>query len=147
MTKIIHVLVVLVAALFLIPNGAIAQYESPRFGPERPRDWPRGEIQVTNDWRDPVRVTVWTHRRERIGDSWLLEPGESAFLAVDEERIRVRPTYKIKVGSDWGWVDVGNVGQFDRGVWYVNVRDIWRATHQRGGRPDWGDEEVPDWMR
>ena len=45
--------------------------------------------------------------------------------------IRVRPNYKIKVGDDWGWVDVGQVGQFQNGRWYVNVRDVWQATHNR----------------
>ena len=150
MTNIIHALVILVAALFLVPTGAIAQDDFQPFEPERSRDGPRGQIQVTNDWRDEVNVTLWTHRRERIGDSWVLEPGESAFLAVDEDRIKVRPNYKIKVGNDWGWVNLGDVAQFRRGAWYVTVRDIWRATHQRGGRgdrPDRGDEDVPDWRR
>ena len=150
MTKIIHVLVILVAALFLVPTGAIAQNDFQKFEPERSRDWPRGQIQVTNDWRDTVSVTMWTHRRERIGDSWEIEPGESAFLAVDEDRIKVRPNYKIKVGNDWGWVNLGDVARYRRGVWYVTVRDIWRATHPRGGRgerPDWEDEDVPDWRR
>lgn len=29
----------------------------------------RGPIEVTNDWRDEVQITMWTHRRERIGGS------------------------------------------------------------------------------
>lgn len=150
MTRIIHVFAILVAALLLIPQGVIAQDQFPRFEPEYSSDGPRGLIQVTNDWRDTVNVTMWTHRREQIGDSWEIEPGESAFLAVDEERIKVRPSYKIKVGFDWGWVNLGDVARFRRGVWYVNVRDIWRATHSRGdrgGRPNWEDQDVPDWRR
>lgn len=150
MAKIVRVFVILVAALFLVPGGVLAQADFPQFEPEYSGDGPRGEIRVTNDWRDAVSVTMWTHQRERIGDSWEIESGESAFLAVDEDRIKVRPSYKIKVGSDWGWVDLGSVGRFRRGVWYVNVRDIWRATHPRGGRggrPDWGSENVPDWRR
>ena len=145
MTRIIHVFVILMAALLLVPGSAVAQGDFPRSDPEYSRDGPRGLIQVTNDWRDAVSVTMWTHRREQIGDSWEIESGESAFLAVDEDRIKVRPSYKIKVGNDWGWVNLGDVARFRRGVWYVNVRDIWRATHQRGDRPDWEDEDVPDW--
>ena len=133
MMKIVPVFVILMAMSFLIPDGVLAQDAFPGFEPQYSRAGPRGAIQITNDWRDEVKVTMWTDRRERIGDFWVLEPGESAFLAVDEERIRVRPSYKIKVGSDWGWVDLGSVGRFRRGVWYVNVRDVWRATHQRGG--------------
>ncbi len=80
-------------------------------------DQPRGLLEVINDWQDEVKVTVWSHHRERI---------------------KVRPHYKIKVGEDWGWVDVGQVGEFQNGVWYVRVRDIWRATHGRhSGVPDW----------
>lgn len=147
MTKMINILVILAAVLLVAPSGAVAQDEFQQFEPERSRGGPRGEIQVTNDWRNPVNVTMWTHRRERIGGSWELEPGESAFLAVDENRIKVRSSYQIKVGSDWGWVNLDSVGRFSRGVWYVNVRDIWRATHQRSGdRYDRGDD-VPDWQR
>jgi hypothetical protein len=50
-------------------------------------------------------------------------------LQERSQRIKVRPTYKIKVGDDWGWVDVAQVGQFQNGTWYVNVWDVWQATH------------------
>ena len=111
----------------------------------------RGPIEVTNDWRDEVQITMWTHRRERIGGSWTLDPGDAAFLAVERERIKVRPRYKIKVGNDWGWVNVGQVGHFQDGVWYVNVRDVWRATH-RDHADHWRDDrdrqdDVPDYLR
>ncbi len=111
----------------------------------------RGPIEVTNDWRDEVQITMWTHRRERIGGSWTLDPGDAAFLAVERDRIKVRPRYKIKVGNDWGWVNVGQVGHFQDGVWYVNVRDVWRATHRdradhrRDDRD--GQDDVPDYLR
>ncbi len=151
MTKIISTLIIMATLLFIAPIGAMAQQDrySPPYEPEPPRDRPRGQIQVTNDWRDEVRLTMWTHRRERIGDSWTLSPGETAVLAVDGIRIKVRPNYKIKVGDDWGWVNLGVVGEFSRGVWRVNVRDIWRATHQRGrdNRPRPRDDDVPDWQR
>ena len=111
----------------------------------------RGPIEVTNDWRDEVQITMWTHRRERIGGSWTIDPGDAAFLAVDGGRIKVRPRYKIKVGNDWGWVNVGQVGHFQDGVWYVNVRDVWRATH-RDRADHWrddrdGQDDVPDYLR
>ena len=110
----------------------------------------RGTIQVTNDWRDEVKLTMWTSQRERIGEYWVLSPGETAFLEYRDVRIKVRPTYKIKVGNDWGWVNLGEVGEFQDGVWYVNVRDIWRATHQDRGRRDrpyGGGYDQPDYLR
>jgi hypothetical protein len=150
MTKMIKMLTLLATVLLAAPGGAIAQDRYSQPEPERSRDQPRGQIQITNDWRDTVNVTMWTHRRERIGESWQIDSGETALLAVDGARIKVRPNYKIKVGDDWGWVNLGAVGEFSRGTWYVNVRDIWRATHQRGdrgGRSGRGDENVPDWQR
>jgi hypothetical protein len=123
--------------LVIAPMAVLAQDYSrqPRWG--HARGWPRGEIQVVNDWQDAVRISMWSSRRERIGD-WIVNPGDQAVLEVDGERIKVRPGYKIKVGEDWGWVDVGEVGQFQQGTWYVSVRTIWRATHgERRGVPDW----------
>ena len=111
MTKMIKMLTLLATVLLAAPGGAIAQdrYSQPQ--PERSRDQPRGQIQITNDWRDTVNVTMWTHRRERIGESWQIDSGETALLAVDGARIKVRPNYKIKVGDDWGWVNLGTVGE------------------------------------
>jgi hypothetical protein len=45
------------------------------------------------------------------------------------EPIRVRPHDKMKVGDNRGWVDVGQVGQFQNGTWYATVRNVWQATH------------------
>ncbi len=148
-TKLFHLFLFLAAALWFTPGGVMAQDDSQGFDSEYRRDYPRGQIQVTNDWRDTVTVTMWTHRRERIGSSWEIDAGDTAYLAVDQDRIRVRPNYKIKVGEDWGWVNVGDVAEFRRGVWYVNVRDIWRATHQRGERwdRDRENDDAPDWRR
>jgi len=110
----------------------------------------RGPIYVTNDWRDDVRITMWTSDRERIGESWALGPGDSAFLEYRNTRIKVRSRYKIKVGEDWGWVNVRDVADFQNGVWYVNVRDIWRATHRDRdrGRGDGNRyDRQPDYLR
>lgn len=151
-SKSVQFFLLLLAVLIFVPNAAIAQ-ERYRSGSEYRQDRSRGQIQITNDWRDTVTITMWTHNRERIGTSWDIAAGETAYLAVDEDRIRVRPNYKIKVGEDWGWVNVSDVAEFRRGVWYANVRDIWRATHQRGDRQrqrrDWNnnDDDTPDWRR
>jgi hypothetical protein len=85
--------------LVIAPMVVLAQDYSrePRWG--HARGWPRGEIQVMNDWQDAVRVSMWSSRRERIGD-WIINPGDQAVLEVDGERIKVRPGYKIKVGDD-----------------------------------------------
>lgn len=118
----------------------------------------RGEVVVTNDWRDDVRITMWTHAKERIGGHWTIRPGETATLEYDGENIKVRPNYKIKVGEDWGWVNVGDVGRFSRhGVWKLSVRDIWRATHPDRGeyrrdRHDWDPDRpynrpLPDYLK
>ncbi len=58
-------------------------------------------------------------------------------LEEGRRSIKVRPSYKMKVGEDWGWVDVGQVGQFQNGTWYVNVRNVWAATHD--DRPEGRD--------
>jgi hypothetical protein len=127
----------LVIMLVLAPMLASAQdqFREPRWG--HGRGWPRATIYVTNDWQDDVKVSLWSSRREWIG-AWIIRPGDNAVLELEGEQIKVRPRYKIKVGDDWGWVDVGDVGQFQQGTWYVSVRAIWRATHrERPGVPDW----------
>ncbi|CAK0774796.1 conserved exported hypothetical protein [Gammaproteobacteria bacterium] len=117
----------------------------------------RGPIVIHNDWRDDVRITVWTHAKERIGGHWTINSGDTATLEYEGENIKVRPNYKIKVGEDWGWVNVADVGRFRHGTWKLNVRDIWRATHQdRGERHhnprDWDPDRpynrpLPDFLR
>ena len=121
---------ILVAVLALTPLLASAQAYYRESRPVQNHDQARGPIQVINDWRDVVNVSMWSAQRERIG-AWVVRPGERALLGEARRPIRVRPNYKIKVGDDWGWVDVGQVGQFQNGTWYVNVRDVWQATHDR----------------
>ena len=140
---------VLAILLLLSPLWACAQVQIPlpqwppfpneprARPPEHFSDQPRGLLEIINDWEDTVKVAVWSHHRERIGE-WIIAAGQPALFEIEGERIKVRPHYKIKVGDDWGWVDVGQVGEFQNGVWYVRVRDIWRATHgRRPGVPDW----------
>jgi|GEM_PF-3441222 len=49
-------------------------------------------------------------------------------------------------GEDWGWVNVGEVGQFQDGTWYVTVRAGWGASHQDRNHPD-DRQNVPDYLR
>jgi len=97
----------------------------------------RGDIQVTNDWDNTVKVTLWKQRGEQISRrSWTIAPGQSTILGDEGGRsIRVRADDKIKVGEDWGRVDIGAVGQLQSSLWNVSVRHVWQATHERRGRP------------
>jgi len=115
--------------LLIAPFLAVAQsqYRVERYS--YTPDQPRGAIQVNNDWRDEVSVSMQSNNRQRVGE-WIVRPGERVLLEERRRSIRVRPSYKIKVGEDWGWVDVGQVGQFQNGTWYVSVRDVWQATHR-----------------
>ena len=135
---------ILAILLGVAPMLAVAQ------GYGRDRAEERGTIRVDNNWRDAVHITVWTNRGEELGGGWRFGSGESAFLAVGERKIKVRPNYMIKVGDDWGRVNVRDVGQFQNGVWYVNVRDLWRATHRDHGDDrdrSSGQGNTPDYLR
>ena len=61
----------LAVMLVIAPMIVAAQdyRREPRWG--YARGWPRGEIHVMNDWQDAVRVSMWSVRRERIGD-WII---------------------------------------------------------------------------
>jgi hypothetical protein len=106
-------------------------------GAQEERRGNRGDIQVTNDWEDTVRVTLWKERGEQMSrQSWTIPQGLSVILASEDGRpLRVRGYDKIKVGDDWGRVNIETVGQLQGGLWNVSVRHIWRATHQRRGHP------------
>ena len=41
-----------------------------------------------NDWQNAVRVTMWSGRRERIGD-WIISPGNQTMLEVDGDIVEV----------------------------------------------------------
>ena len=64
----------LAVLLVIAPMAILAQdyRREPRWGSAR--GWPRGEISVTHDWQDAVKVRLWSGRRERIGD-WRISPG------------------------------------------------------------------------
>jgi hypothetical protein len=93
-------------------------------------------VQVVNDWRDEISLSMRSDNQERLGE-WSIRPGENVVLQERGERIRVRPNYTIAVGERGDWVEVGQVGTFRNGTWYVNVRDVWAATHQ--DRPEGRD--------
>ena len=126
---------IVAVVLVLAPLLAVAQPRPREARPDRSpeqysrADRSRGEIHVVNDWRDDVSLSMWSDNRERIGE-WTIRPGENVVLQEHGERLQVRPNYKMKVGEDWGWVDVGQVAQFQNGVWQVTVRNVWQATHR-----------------
>jgi hypothetical protein len=118
--------------LLLVPLMAVAQYRSREAHPDRSSDrsrGSRGEIEVVNDLREEVSLSMSSENRELLGE-WLIRPGENVVLQDRGERIRVRPNDKIKIGDDGEWVDVGKVGKFQNGAWRVDMRDVWAATHQ-----------------
>ena len=114
-------------AVLLVPLVVMAQGS---------RRGDRGEIQVTNDWEDTVRVTLWKERGGQMSRrTWTIPQGQAEVLASEDGRaLRVGGSDKIKVGDEWGRVDIRTVGQLQGGVWNVRVRNIWQATHQRRGR-------------
>ena len=69
----------LVAVLVLMPLLAVAQVQYRESLQTRNYDQVRGPIQVVNDWRDVVNVSMWSDYRERIG-AWTVRPGERALL-------------------------------------------------------------------
>lgn len=127
--------------LVLVPLMAVAQYGSREVHPygssDRSREW-RDEIQVVNDLRDEVSLSMSSENRELLGE-WSIRPGEHVVLQERGERIRVRPNDKMKIGDDGQWVEVDRVGQLQNGVWRVDMRDVWAATHQ--DRPEGHDSQ------
>ena len=115
--------------LLLAPLMAGAQSRAREARPDSSADRSRGDMQVVNDWRDEISLSMRSDNQERLGE-WSIRPGENVVLQERGERIRVRPNYTITVGDDGDWVDVGQIGQFRNGTWYVHVRDVWAATHQ-----------------
>ena len=133
--------------LLLAPLMAVAQYGSREAHPDsssnRSRE-SRGEIEVVNDLREEVSLSMSSEDRKLLGE-WSIRPGEHVVLQERGERIRVRPNDKVKIGDDGQWVEVDQVGQFQNGVWRVDMRDVWAATHQDRpkGRDSRGGEASP----
>jgi hypothetical protein len=121
--------------LMLTPLLAVAQPRAREARPDRSpdrsssSDRSRGEVQVVNDWRDAISLRMRSDNQERLGE-WSLRPGEHVVLQERGERLRVRPNDTITVGDGGDWVEVGQIGQFRNGTWYVHVQDVWAATHQ-----------------
>ena len=126
---------ILAVVVCIAPLLTVAQPQPREPRAERGADRSRGAMQVINDWRDEVSLSLWSDTQERIGE-WVIRPGENVVLQARGERISVRPNYKMKLGEDSGWVDVAQVGQFQNGSWHVNVRQVWEATHRDRPRDD-----------
>ena len=119
-----------VVVLLIAPLMAVAQSRPREARPDSSADRSHDAMQVVNDWQDEVSLSLWSENRERLGQ-WSIRPGENVVLQERGEQIRVRPHDKMKIGDDGGrWVEVGQIGQAQNGVWHVNVRNIWAATHQ-----------------
>jgi hypothetical protein len=117
--------------LLLVPLMAGAQPRAREARPDSSADRARGEVQVVNDWREDVSLSVWSANRERLGE-WSIGAGEHVVLQERGKRIKVRANDKITVGDGGDSVDVGQIGAFRNGVWHVNVRDVWASTHPDG---------------
>jgi hypothetical protein len=115
--------------LLLAPLMAVAQSRPREARPDKSSDRSRGEVQVTNDWRDEITLSMRSDTQERLGE-WSIRPGENVVLQERGERIRIRPNYKITVGDEGDWVEVDQVGQFRDGIWHVKVRDVVTAAYQ-----------------
>jgi hypothetical protein len=122
--------------LGLAPLMAVAQPRSREARPDHSAERARGEIHVVNDLRDEVRLSMRSEHQERLGE-WSIRPGENVVLQERGARIRVRPHDKMTLGDNEGGVEVGQVGQFQNGVWRVNMRNVWAATYQE--RPEGRD--------
>lgn len=129
------------AALFALPLLATAQQDLESDRDRRwlqPPDHRRAYVKVTNDWRDTIRLTMWTKRGTQIGDAWTIRPGQDGYLREGGKRITALPEYSLRVGNDPGATYVETVGKRRGDTWYISVRDVWRATHQEGGYPGRG---------
>ena len=115
--------------LLLAPLLAGGQPQPREARQDKSADRSRGEVQVINDWRDAINLSMRSDNQERLGE-WSIRPGENVVLQERGERLRVRPNYKITVGDGGDWVDVDQVGQFRDGIWHVKVRDVVTAAYQ-----------------
>src|SRR5438093_10808877 len=86
--------VVLIAPLWAVAQPRAREPRSSDSGAGRSR----GEMQVTNDWREEVNLSVWSDNRERLGE-WLIRPGGNVVWQTRGERCRVGATYMDKLGE------------------------------------------------
>jgi len=107
-----------------------------------PNEW-RAYVKITNDWRDAVRLSMWTRRGTQIGSFWTIRSGQSGYLKDGGERLTATQDYNIRVGDAPEVTRLGDVGERRGDVWYINVRDVWQATHPhgRGGGEDEGIDQ------
>jgi len=118
----------LAMVVLLTPLWAVAQPQGREPREDRGDDRARGAIEIINVGPDDVNVMLWTDQQQQLGD-WSIRPGEQVMLQEGGRQLRVNSNYKIQVGDHSGWVNVGQVGQFSNGTWYVSVQDVWQATH------------------
>ena len=122
---------IMAVVLLLAPLMAGAQPQPREARPDKSAARSRGEVQVVNDWREEVSLSMWSANRERLGE-WSIRPGENVVLQERGKRIKVRANDKITVGDSGDAVDVGQISEFRNGAWHVKVRDVWASTHPDG---------------
>jgi hypothetical protein len=124
------------ALLFMVPVLVLAQQNDVESDSGkrwlRPPDERHAYVRISNNWRDTVKLTLWTRRGTQVGEYWTIRPGQSGFLKESGQRITASPEYIIKVGDDQVSTSVGAVGQRRGDTWYLQVTDIWRMSHPGG---------------
>lgn|GEM_PF-3926312 len=88
-------------------------------------------VRIKNDYdrQDSVLVTLWTPERQKKLGTWTVPRGESVYLGMNGTTLRITGDYKIKVGEEWGWVNIGDVAVQHGTTWVTTVRKIYQATH------------------
>jgi hypothetical protein len=61
--------------LVLTPLLAVGQTRAREALPSKSSDRSRGEVQVANDWRDEIVLSMRTDNQEQLGE-WSIRPGE-----------------------------------------------------------------------
>jgi len=87
-----------------------------------------GEILVMNDTDTQISYFITTEKYGRL--SWTYVPGHSGYPGTaDLVRIRVRGEDQIEIG-DWGNAYIGDVAEFNDGIWKLSFRHARHIMHR-----------------
>jgi len=70
---------VVTVVLLLAPLLAVGQPQPREARQDKSADRSRGEVQVSNDWRDAINLSLRSDNQQRLGE-WSLRPGENVVL-------------------------------------------------------------------